>query len=148
MRLPTEIKETPTYCSVFGVSSSSHSKQNKATLVTSSHKTDVIDSLWSQKTESYTKGCKKIQCFKKVTKEFDSMQKKISQTKILGNPYLVPTVEKGNAYVKRISCSVAFREATHGVSGLEEPLVAVDGNSFKILFVTAVHSRPVYFVTE
>jgi hypothetical protein len=117
-------------------------------LVTSSRKTDVIDSLWSQKIGSYTKGCKKVQCFKKVTEEFDSMRKKISQTRTLGKPSLVPTVGKGNAYVKRVSCSVAFRDATHGMPRLEEPLVAVDRNSFKRLFVTAVHSRPVYFVTE
>jgi len=59
------------------------------------------------------------------------MKKKISQTRKRGKPSLVPTVEKGNAYVKRISCSVAFCKATHGMPGLEEPLVAVDGNSFK-----------------
>jgi len=60
-----------------------------------------------------------------------SMKKKTSQTRKRGNLSLVPTVEKGNAYGKRISCFVAFREATHGMSGLDEPLVAVEGNSFK-----------------
>jgi hypothetical protein len=59
------------------------------------------------------------------------MKKKTSQNRKRGKPSLVPNVEKGNAYVKRISCSVAFREATHGMPGLEGPLVAVDGNRFK-----------------
>jgi hypothetical protein len=59
------------------------------------------------------------------------MKKKISQTRKGGKPSLVPTVEKGNACVRRISCSAAFREATHGMPGLEELLVAIDGNSFK-----------------
>jgi len=59
------------------------------------------------------------------------MKKKISQTRQRGNPSLVPTVEKGSAYVKRISCCVAFCKATHGMPGLEEHLVAVGGNSFK-----------------
>jgi hypothetical protein len=59
------------------------------------------------------------------------MKKKISQTRTRRKPSLVPAVEKGNAYVKRISCSVAFREATRGMPGLEELLVALDGNSYK-----------------
>jgi len=91
----------------------------------------VIYSLRSRNIESYIKGCKKIQCFKKVTEEFDFMKKEILQTRTRGKPSLVPTVEKGKATVNRTSCSVAFREATHGMPGLEEPLFAVDGNSFK-----------------
>jgi hypothetical protein len=59
------------------------------------------------------------------------MKKKISPTRTRGKLSLAPTVEKGNAYVKRISCSVAFREDTHGMPGLEEHFVAVDGNSYK-----------------
>jgi hypothetical protein len=44
-------------------------EQCKATVaISSSHKTGVIETLWSQKIESYTKGCKKIQCFKKEQK--------------------------------------------------------------------------------
>lgn len=106
---------------------------------------DVIDSLWSQKKlKAIQKGAKKIQCFKIVTEEFVSMKKKISQTRERGKPSLVPTVEKGNAYVKGISCSVAFREATHSMPGLVQTLVDVDGNSFKN-FVTAAHSRPCIF---
>jgi hypothetical protein len=47
------------------------------------------------------------------------MEKKISKTRRLGEASLFPTVEKGNADVKRISCSVTFREASRGMPGLD-----------------------------
>jgi hypothetical protein len=73
------------------------------------------------------------------------MKKKISQTRKRGKPSLVPTVEKGSAYVKCICCSVAFCKATHGMPGLEEPWSLFTQTVSKNLLVTAAHSKT-YFV--